>query len=304
MASSLPSLGQTNLTSRATRRYSSNHSVSAWFDTVGRVSAELRPREIPDWLLGSGRHFATTDELAELVGVDPAKLHLSLNRVRQARKIVSVTKGGWVPVAPEYRVAGAPPPLHYIDQLMGHLGHPYYVGLLSAARIHGASHQVPMVLQVVTPARLRDRTVGSNRIQFIQRTNAAERPTQPHKVSTGRVTVASVQTTILDLVEAPEHAAGLGNVATVLGDLLIDGRVDATTLAEAAVHYATTVVQRTGYLLDRMVTETATDPIAFDELEAATAGTDYIRLDPSAEPDGDRDPRWSIIVNAAVEHDL
>ena len=46
------------------------------------------------------------------------------------------------PEAPEPAVAeapgeaGAPPPLHYIDPLMRHLGHPYYVGLLSAARLH------------------------------------------------------------------------------------------------------------------------------------------------------------------------
>ncbi len=268
------------------------------------MNLAISPKEVPDWLLGRGRHFASTEELAELVGVEPEKLHLSLNRARQARKIVSVTKGGWVPVPPEFRDAGAPPPLHYIDQLMGYLGHPYYVALLSAARVHGASHQVPMVLQVITPARLRDRVIGSSRIQFIRRSDAAERPMQRHNVSTGRVNVATVAATVLDLVEVPEHAGGLSNVATIVGDLLIDGLVDGAALAEAAAHYAMTVVQRAGYLVDYMGAETGTAPIALDELALTVADNDYTRLNPGADHDGGRDSRWRVIINATVEHDL
>ncbi|MEZ5260010.1 MAG: type IV toxin-antitoxin system AbiEi family antitoxin [Ilumatobacteraceae bacterium] len=107
-----------------------------------------------------------------------------------------------MPVPPEYREAGAPPPSHYIDPLMRHLGHPYYVGLLSAARLHGASHQVPMALQVVTPALLRDRWIGSSRLSFIRRSSARSRPTVQRNVPTGRITVATPEVTVLDLVEA------------------------------------------------------------------------------------------------------
>jgi len=268
------------------------------------VSAVLSPREVPDWLLARGRHFATTNELAELVGVEPAKVHLSMNRARAARKIVSVTKGGWVPVAPEYRDAGAPPPLLYIDQLMRHLGHPYYVGLLSAARIHGASHQAPMVVQVVTPARLRDRTIGSSRIQFIRRANTADRPIQQHNVSTGRVTIATVETTIIDLVEAPDLAAGLGNVATIIGDLALDQLIDPTAIAKTAALYPTTVAQRAGYLIDHMCIASVAAPIDLDRLAADIDSADYTSLDPRSPADGDRNQRWRIIINTAVEHDL
>jgi hypothetical protein len=47
----------------------------------------------------------------------------------------------------EYREAGGPPASWFIDDLMRFLGQPYYVGLLSAAAIHGAAHQQPMVFQ-------------------------------------------------------------------------------------------------------------------------------------------------------------
>lgn len=212
--------------------------------------ATVSPSNLADWLIARGRHFVTTDEVAELVGVEPGVVPVSLQRARDARKIVSVTKGGWVPVPPEYREAGAPPALHFIDPLMRHLGHPYYVGFLSAARLYGASHQVPMVLHVATPALLRDRRVGQGLPEFIRRAATAERPTKVHNVPTCRVNVAAPEVVALDRIEAPEVGGGLGNVATVVGDLIREGLLDGQAIATAAVTYPTAVIQRVGHLLE------------------------------------------------------
>ncbi len=140
------------------------------------------PRELADWLIGRGRHFVSTTEIAGILGVPAASVPASLERARAAGKLIRVTKGGWVPVPAEYRIAGAPPPSHFVHQLMEHLGHPHYVGFLSAAAVHGASHQVPMVFQVVTPARLRERRIGRGRLQFIHRTATPQRPRIQHSV--------------------------------------------------------------------------------------------------------------------------
>lgn len=265
--------------------------------------ALIRPSQLTDWLLGRGRHFVTTDEIAQLIGVPPAKVHLSLHRAREARKIVSVTKGGWVPVPPQYRESGAPPALHYVDPLMRHLGHPYYVGFLSSARIYGASHQVPMVDQVVTPALLRNRRIGRSRLQFIRRAAAAQRPVQLHDLPTGRVTIATVETTILDIVEAPGHAAWLGNVGNVLGELSFSGLIDGARLAEAAAGYPATVAQRAGWLIEFMARELDT-VVEIDPLAELVAGNDFTALEPREPAEGHRDARWRLIVNTEVEHDL
>lgn len=275
-----------------------------WFDILNYVpTATVNPSALADWLVARGKHFITTDEVARLVGVEPDVVSVSLQRAREANKIVSVTKGGWVPVPPEYRDAGAPPPLHYIDPLMRHLGHPYYVGLLSAARLHGASHQVPMVLQVVTPALLRDRRIGSNRIEFIRRSSAGRRPTAQRNVPTGRTTVATPEVAVLDLVEAPSAGAGLGNVATVIGDLLQEGAIDADALAEAAADYPSAVAQRTGYLVEHMADE-ADASIQLDRLEQLVADATYTVLDPQRPRGGEHHRRWRVIVNTDIEHDL
>ena len=266
------------------------------------MSGGVAPRELADWLIGRGRHFVSTGEAAEILGVAAEAVPASLERAREAGKLVSVTKGGWVPVSPEYRLAGAPPPSHFIDQLMGHLGHPYYVGFLSAAAVHGASHQSPMVFQVVTPARLRDRRIGRGRIRFIQRAATEQRPRTRRNVPTGRIWVATPEVTVLDLVESPEEGAGLSNVATIIGEFLLDGTLDADELASAAAGYPAAVAQRAGYVIDFMAAEVGA---AFDTapLHEQVAGGRRRALSPSGGAGG-LDPRWRVEANTTLDHDL
>lgn len=138
---------------------------------------------------------------------------------------------------------------------MRHVGHFYYVGFLSAARLHGASHQVPMVLQVVTPALLRDRVTGRNRIEFIRRSATRDRPTTARNVPTGRVAVSTPEVTVLDLVGSPEQGGGLGNVATANGDLLHEHTLRADALSTVAGGYPVAVAQRAGHLVAHMANE-------------------------------------------------
>lgn len=266
----------------------------------------VTPSNLADWLIGRGQHFIASQEAAILLDVQPHEVSASLGRARQARKMVSVTKGAWVPVPPEYREAGAPPPLHYIDPLMAHLNHSYYVGFLSAAAIHGASHHPSMILQVVTPARLRDRQIGGSRISFIQRSAAAERSTQQSNTATGRVAVSTSSTTVLDLADSPNRGGGVSNVATVIGDLLISRLLDVESLPVVAAAFPATAVQRAGYLLEYMAAETGVETSVADALDELSrmSSTDWAPLTPGGSSDGARDQRWRVVVNATVEHDL
>ncbi len=266
------------------------------------IETKIAPIELADWLIGRGQHFISTSDVAALLAITPETVPISLERSRQAGKMISVTKEGWVPVPPEYRSVGAPPASHFIDPLMGHLGHSYYVGFLSAAAIHGASHQASMVFQIVTPAKLRERRIGRNRIQFLQRSGTTEKPKQRHTVPTGRMWVSAPEVTVLDLVESPEYGAGLSNVATVIGDLLYDEVLDLSVLSDVAKLYPIAVVQRTGFLLDYMATE-VDQQINTNQLHEVVTGARYRDLAPGSGP-GERDPRWHVIVNTEIEHDL
>jgi predicted transcriptional regulator of viral defense system len=266
-------------------------------------AATVSPIELSDWLMARGKHFVSTEDVAALVGVEPAVVPISLQRPRDAHKIVSVTKGGWVPVPPEYREAGAPPPIHFIDALMDHLGHPYYVGFLSAARLHGASHQVPMALQVVTPVLLRSRSIGGSRLQYIRRSATAQRSTQLHNVPTGRVTIATPETVVFDIVEAPMLAGGLGNVATVIGELLVEGALKGDAVARAAPGFPTAIIQRVGHLVEHMAAEAGAQ-FSLDAVQDTIESASYTALDPHAPSHGERNERWRVVINTEIEHEL
>ncbi len=266
-------------------------------------TAIVTPSELADWLMGRGRHYIQTAEVAELLGIAAEVVPDSLQRAREAGKLISVTKGGWVPVPPEYRAAGAPPPVHFIDQMMRHLGHAYYVGFLSAAAMHGASHQATMVLQVVTPARLRDRQIGAGRIQFIQRSNTAERPCEQKNVPTGRVTISTPAATVFDLVGFPRGGGGLSNVATVIGDLLVEDQLLVEALVDAARLRPVAVVQRAGYLIELMANQTGVT-IELDALASLVAHADTVPLATGRPHVSERDDRWRVQLNTWIEHDL
>jgi len=174
------------------------------------MATSPEPRGLADWLLSRGRHWVTTTEAAELLGTPERHVAPSLARSRRSGCLFSPTKGLYVaiPPPPEFRPWGAVPAAHSVDPMMRRLGHDYYVCLLSAAEIHGFSHQRPQVFQVMTPARLRSRAFGRVRIEFITSVHTSDHPTDVVNTPTGTMCVPTLEATVLDLVSFP-NASGL-----------------------------------------------------------------------------------------------
>jgi predicted transcriptional regulator of viral defense system len=102
--------------------------------------------------------------------------------------------------------------------------------------------------------------------------------------------------------EPPRYGAGLSNVATIIGDLLPDGVLDPAELAAVGAAYPSAVVQRTGYLVDLMAGEVGVD-VDTAPLRDVVAGCRYRVLSPAGGA-GLADPRWRVVVNTSIEHDL
>jgi len=261
-----------------------------------------RPRHLPDHLLAEGVSWVTTDDLANRLGVAPANVPDSLERARAAGRILSITKGAWLVVPPEYLGWGAPPPTHYVDAWMRHLDHPYYVGLLSAAAHHGIAHHASHVFHVVTSARLRDRTIGRSRIAFVHTIDVASRPTVDTIVPTGRLVVASVEVTLLDLVVHPKRAGGLGNVATIVANAVQDDHIDAQRIVETASTYRPAAAQRLGFVIEQAARHLGSD-VDLEALAQSVRGRRTVPFDLRGPARGPTDPRWRVLVNAPLEID-
>ncbi len=260
------------------------------------AKGSVEPRELADWLLARGRHWVTTSQAAELLAIPEHHVAPSLAQSRRRGHLFSPTKGLYVAIPPEFRSWGAVPATHFVDPMMNHLGHDYYVCLLSAAEIHGAAHQRPQVFQVMTSARLRDRTLGRVRIGFITSVHTSERPTDSVNTPTGTMRVSTPEVTVLDLVSFPGESGALFNVATVIGEMLLEDAIDVGRLSEAAAGYPASIVQRTGWLLDYMAERVEVDLDTKSLLPLASSRTTPTPLDPGHRRAGTLDRHWNVIV--------
>jgi predicted transcriptional regulator of viral defense system len=271
-------------------------------DTVRRVEG-LKARDVPDWLLSHGSAFATTTDIATLVDITPAEVASIAARWRANGQAFSPTPGAYVPIPSQYRSWRAVPARNFVDPLMNHLGHPYYVGYLSAAEVHDAAHQRPQVFQIVTTGRLKDREFGRVRLTFITSLAAAKRPVVSVNTPTGTMMVSTPEATVLDLVGEPRQGGGLSNIATVIGDLLEDDKINVDQLVLAASQYPLSVVQRTGWMIERAAAEIGRN-IHLEELAAiANRRGERTLLSSSGPRRGATDRRWRVVVNTEVESD-
>lgn len=201
---------------------------------------------------------------------------------------------------PEHRVLGSPPASWFIDDLMRFCHCEYYVGLLSAAALHGASHQQPMVFQVLTDGLHAKMRSGKILIDARKSRMVGRFPTQRIQTETGTMVVSTPETTALDLVRFPRAVGSWGNIATVLADLA--ERIDGRRLIVAAERGLLSDAQRLGYVLDAIGHAELATPLA-TWLRARRTTVILLRTD---RPTLDSLPgnRWRVLPNETLEPDL
>lgn len=224
-------------------------------------------------------------------------------RLRQAQHFFSPHPGLYVAVPAHYRTWGIVPGLDFIDAMMRTLDRRYYVALLSAAELHGASHQRPQVFQVMVDRPVAGRDLGRVRLRFYTNRKIADLPSQTRNTATGQARVATPAVTCLDLASRPNDAGGLNNVATVLAELVEETSLTGNDLARLARFYPPATLRRLGWLLDEVGGDIDTD-VLHVAVATGTEGRARTRLDPAGPRRGTSDPHWRVIVNTDVEPDL
>src|ERR1700677_244428 len=162
--------------------------------------------ELPDALISEGRYWVSTAEAAELAGVPAAHVCPGLQRLRRRGAMFSPARGFHVVIPAEYRSWGVLPGELFIDGMMHALGREYYLSLLTAAAMHGAAHQAPQVFQVMVDRHVADRDIERVRLRFYANEHLREMATEERQVDTGRIPLATRQTTLVDLAVHPDHA--------------------------------------------------------------------------------------------------
>ena len=260
-------------------------------------------------LLSAGRAVFTAEEAEQTLGVRHRAFLDAAERLQRQGMLLHPRRGFYVIVPPQFAAWGAPPPAWYIDALMAQEDATYYVGLLKAAELHGATHQAVMEFQVVCGKRLPEIRAGRNRIVFYFRRNitALAEGVEDHKTDAGTMEVSSAELTALDLLRYPQASGGIDSVVTVLQDL--GGNIEPERLALLSMAFERPVVQRLGYLLEHIGQDDLAGPmrkrlqsqgaLRWTELDQLEARDPDFGLSPQV-----RDAKWKVVVRRLPEPDL
>jgi len=264
---------------------------------------------VQDWLdklppLGKSA-FSLSQVQAAFPSHTPQTLEKSLSRLARHRKVLSIHKGYYLLIPPQYRAKGVIPAALFLDGLMRYLGRPYYVGLLNAAALHGASHQQPQETFVVTTFPVMRPTAKRGlRIQYLSKeTLPPDALLESRKVETGYLRISSPALTAADLVQYQHRIGGLDRAATVLAELGEILPLDSFTpqLLQAV---PTAVWQRLGYLLEVVLDQLAPADALFTACAQAGMLFHRVALAPADPTVGHPvASRWRIVPNISVEPD-
>jgi len=258
-----------------------------------------KPRDLPAHFLAEGQHSFTIEEAAQALGTSHGAALDALRRLQQRDEVFSPAKGLYVAIPPDFRSWGVVPGVWFIDAMMRHLDRPYYVALLTAAGIHGASHQAAQALQVmIDPAPIRDRDLKRVRLRFYRSKHVREDKTERTTVPTGYAVVSAKETTVVDLIAYARAAGGYGNVATIVREI---GELNGSDLARVASRRGRAVTRRTGWFVEHF--GKAEDLEALKQAARVDIGEPSL-LDPAGPRRGQKDKTWSVRVNADVEPDV
>jgi len=248
-----------------------------------------------------GRYAFTLSEIKEHFNVSDKALNQNLYRLKAKNKIARIRKGFYSIIAPEYSSYGMIPANLFIDDLMKSLNKRYYVGLISAAALHGAAHQQPMEYFVITqkPA-LRKIKTKKIKLNFYVKKDWIDKNIMQKKTDAGYINVSSPELTSFDLLYYMSSIT-LGQTVTILKELISE--IKLSTFIKTAKNYPqVAAIQRLGYLLDKEFHNKKLAQALAKILKEKKTFPVYLSNDKSKE--GEMDGRWKIIKNITIENDL
>jgi predicted transcriptional regulator of viral defense system len=232
-------------------------------------------------------------------------LRRMLDRVSEKRKVVSIFKGYYIIVPPQYSSKGILPPSMFIDGLMKFLERKYYVALLNAAALHGASHQQPQEYFIVTEYPvLRATKKKGIKINYIStRQLPPESLIEKKKTETGYISISNPLLTAIDLVNYEKKIGGLNRALTVINELVES--IKKSDVTDELINYVSvSSLQRIGYVFEEILSKKEFADKIFEHCKKAGIKFYLIPLKASGKKDKKIiNEKWKLMINTEIEID-
>lgn len=173
--------------------------------------------------------------------------------------------------------------------IASHLADPMYISYWSALNYHGLTEQVPVTVFAATTDQVPTREIHGVTYTFVTLTNAKFFGYETVAVDSHRANVASVEKTLVDCADHPEHCGGIGELAKGLGA----ADPDQEMLTEYLLRLGNgAAIKRIVYLADLLDVDLAQRE---DLVDAFTSG--YSKLDPTRGDDGRHTSEYRLLLN-------
>ncbi|HOO82931.1 MAG TPA: type IV toxin-antitoxin system AbiEi family antitoxin [Prolixibacteraceae bacterium] len=252
-------------------------------------------------LISVEEYSFSIDELRSKLEKSETAIKRELDRLTEKGEIVSLRKGFYIIITPRYSNAKKLPIQLYCEKLFKYLGRNYYVGLFSAAKFHGASHQqIQRDYLITEKPKLNDILKKSIDIRFFTSSHWSSKNIQLKKSDAGIYKISSPALTIVDLIHYQTKLGGINRIITTIEELVEE--VTVVDLVELLKWYPyKSTLQRFGYILQYLEMNIDFQELIFNQLRLGKMFP--VLLSPkSNEKPGAASNKWKVDVNVKIEN--
>lgn len=234
---------------------------------------------------------------------DEIAVKREISRLVEKEEIINLRKGFYLIIPPRYAPSKKLPLTLYVNKLFKYLKRKYYIGLYSAAKIHGASHQQPQRDYLITESPMlnpiKKKTFD---IQFFTTGKWPKHNINIKKSDAGSYFISSPALTFVDLIHHHTKIGGLNRALASLEEL--EEEINEDDLLTLTKWYNNrSSLQRAGFILEEIDGTSTLVDIIYHTLNK----TSYypVLLSPrNNEKPGSARNRWKVDVNLKLESDL
>jgi predicted transcriptional regulator of viral defense system len=254
-------------------------------------------------LLSYEEYSFSLDELIDNLDKPESSIKSELSRLIKKKEISNLRKGFYLIITPRYSTAQKLPIQLYCEKLFKHLDRKYYVGLFSASKFQGASHQqVQRDYLITEKPKFNNISKNTIDIRFFTTSNWSDKNIQLKKSDAGIYKISSPALTIVDLIHHQTKLGGINRMLATIEELVEE--LTESDLIELLRWYPNrSAVQRLGFLIEELDVNEGFQELIFTNLK--TDNFFPVLLCPkSNEKPGAVGNRWKVDVNVKLESDL
>ncbi len=280
-----------------------NSILVAFFTTFLEIFLTMNAKEYIHYLSSVEEYSFSLEEIAQNTSGVGTSLKFELRRLVEKGQIFNLRKGFYLIIPPRYSSVEKLPVQLYAEKLFKYLNRKYYIGLHTAAKHYGASHQQSQKDYFITEApKLNTIKKKSYDIKFFTTKDWPSNNILKKKSDAGMYKVSSPALTFVDLIHHHRKIGGLNRILASLEEL--SEEIHEEELLELTSWYNNrSTLQRAGFLMEKLSVERTLSDILYDKL-AQQAYYPVLLSPMKDQKPGRPNNRWKIVVNKKLESDL